>query len=778
MAEPPSVAQPRTGTVGPAESRLLRVITTDTVAYDLLTCNPQEGIVRAFVIRGFGEKAGVNFDWVHTELIEPALAAVGLGGGTTGLIVESGNIRDDVIHELLMADLVVADVSIHNANVFYELGIRHAVQKRATVLIRARIDQVPFDLKGERYLSYDQTAPAAEVPRLVQMLRETLANERVDSPVFRYVPSLVTDGRAALLDVIPRDLVEDIGQAREGKWAGDLRLIAEEVVGLRFEEAALRSVAQASADIGDDDGAKDAWEKIRASHPDDFQANRALSDIYRRLGKVVASDQAVERALSGTGLGTRDRAELYALRASNSKRRWAQQWRRETEPAARMRVALRSRELESSLDSYRRGFDEDLNHWYSGLNALALGRITLELAARDPSAWQTRFDTDEDADDELRRVRSQVAWLTSAVHASLDTERTRSRRHGTTDPWLEISNADLRFLTSNDPERVSAAYEAAMTPLLGEATIRSIREQVEIYRDLGILVENAEAALAVLRVAAAPQETAKVHPVVFSGHMIDGSGRSDPRFPPDKEQVAREAIRNKVGEIKAAAEKDDGVELLGIAGAADGGDLLFHEVCHELGIGTHVLLPVPELVYRATALSRQASRWAERYHAALRRATVVRTLARNLTMPGWLATRPDYDIWQRNNRWILHHAWAKTTTGRVTVLVLWNGQLGQGRGGVADMVASGRHRAADIITLDTVALFGLSEVSGDQPASTQVTSGDVVDLAEARIEPEPPQRAAAEQVGPLGGTVDAAVKVAETNSADGSASPKTAANDA
>ena len=733
--------------------------------------------MRAFVIRGFGEKAGVNFDWVHQELIKPALETVGLEGGTTGEIVEAGNIRDDVIRELVMADLVVADVSIHNANVFYELGIRHAVQKRATVLIRARIDEVPFDLKGERYLSYDQTAPAAEVPRLVQMLRETLASERVDSPVFRYVPSLETGSHAALLEV-PRDLAEDIGQAHEGKWAGDLRLIAEEVVGLRFVEAALRSVAQASADIGDDEGAKEAWEKIRAAHPADFQANKALSDIYRRLGdlNLVASDQAIERALSGAGLGTRHRAELYAGRASNSKRRWAQQWRHESEPAVRMRVALRSRELESSLDSYRRAFDEDLNHWYSGLNALALGKITLELAARDLSAWQTRFDSDEDADDALRRLRSQVDWLTSTVRASLETERTRSRRYGTTDPWLEISVADLRFLTSDDPDRVSAAYEAAMSPVLSQsqATIRSIRDQIEIYRDLGILIENAEAALAVLPVADR-QGTAKIHPVVFSGHMIDASGRSHPRFPPDKEKVAFEAIRDKVAEIKAGAKNEDGAELLGIAGAADGGDLLFHEACYELGIRTHVLLPVPELVYRATALSRQASRWAERYHAALRRAEKVRTLARNLTMPGWLAARPGYDTWQRSNRWILHHAWAETTTDppRVTVLALWDGQLGDGRGGVADMVASGRHRAADIITLDTVALFGLSDAPGDQFAEAQVTSGDALDLLQARTGPEPSQPAAAEQVGPLGGTVGAPVKVAESNSSDQGAASNT-----
>jgi hypothetical protein len=85
-----------------------------------------------------------------------------------------------------MADLVVADISIHNANVFYELGIRHALRDRATVLIRARIDEVPFDLKRERYLSYHQTAAGADVPRLVQMLRvEVWGQRQVGEPTRR-----------------------------------------------------------------------------------------------------------------------------------------------------------------------------------------------------------------------------------------------------------------------------------------------------------------------------------------------------------------------------------------------------------------------------------------------------------------------------------------------------------------------------------------------------------------------------------------------------------------
>lgn len=716
--------------------------------------------MRAFVIRGFGEKAGVDFDRVHEELIGPALETVGMEGGTSGLVVEAGNVRDDVIRELVMADLVVADVSIHNANVFYELGVRHAVRKRATVLIRARIDEVPFDLRGERYLSYDRAAPAEAVPRLVQVLRETLANERVDSPVFAYVPGLATGRRDALLEV-PRDLVEDIGQAREEKRTGDLRLIAEEVVGLRFEEAALRAVAQASADAGDDAGARDAWERIRVGHPDDFQVNRALSDTYRRLGDLVASDQAIDRALGGVALDPRSRAELFALRASNSKRRWTRQWRSADDPAARVRLALRSRELEGSLRSYGRGFEEDLNHWYSGINALAMGRITLELAARDRSAWDTRFDTDGDADIELRRLGSRVASLTSTVRASLDAARARSHRDGITDPWLEISSADLRFLTNDDPDRVSAAYEAAMSPVLSRATVRSIAEQVEMYRDLGILVGNAEAALAVLPEASA-QATAEIHPVVFSGHMIDAPGREHPRFPPSGEVVAGRAIRGRLSEIKAAAEAEPGVELLGVAGASDGGDLLFHEACHELGVRTHVLLPVPELVYRATALSRQASRWAERYHTALRRAADVRTLARSHTLPGWLATRSGYDTWQRSNRWVLHYAWAATTTGRVTVLALWNGQMGEGRGGVADMVATGMQRGADVVTVDTVGLFGLPDDPADQPGGAVVGRSDALEPARTPVpEGEGAIPAAPDRVGPMGGAVGTPPTVAE-----------------
>ncbi len=100
-------------------------------------------MARAFVIRPFGTKKDlsgrkIDFDRVHKELIGPALKAVELSGETTGEIVDAGNIREDMFALIFEADLVVCDITILNANVSYELGIRHALRKKSTVMIKGK----------------------------------------------------------------------------------------------------------------------------------------------------------------------------------------------------------------------------------------------------------------------------------------------------------------------------------------------------------------------------------------------------------------------------------------------------------------------------------------------------------------------------------------------------------------------------------------------------------------------------------------------------------------
>src|SRR4029453_8343318 len=162
--------------------------------------------MRAFIIRPFGTKQGIDFDTVERLLIDPALEILGVSGRTTLDILRQGNIRLDMFQRLLTADLVGADVSIYNANVFYELGIRHALRDKRTFLIRCERtdvdpDDVPFDLKTDRYLSYPLDAPASRLNDFVKALEQTIRSEAADSPVFMLLPELRAQPTSRFLPV-------------------------------------------------------------------------------------------------------------------------------------------------------------------------------------------------------------------------------------------------------------------------------------------------------------------------------------------------------------------------------------------------------------------------------------------------------------------------------------------------------------------------------------------------------------------------------------------------
>jgi hypothetical protein len=236
---------------------------------------------RAFIVRPFATKEGINFDEVEAKLIAPALAALGIEGRTTGEITRQGNIREDMFRLLVVSDIVIADVSIYNANVFYELGIRHGLLDRHTLLIRAdgSKDKYPFDLQTDRYFLYDPAEPEKKRDEFLQVLRSTLASTDKDSPVFKLLPRLKPHDRYALM-VVPFDFQEEVERARKARRAGDLRLLAEEARGFEWGSGGLRFVGDAQFGIRAFAGARETFEHLRNIDPNDFQANYRLGTIY------------------------------------------------------------------------------------------------------------------------------------------------------------------------------------------------------------------------------------------------------------------------------------------------------------------------------------------------------------------------------------------------------------------------------------------------------------------------------------------------------------------
>lgn len=87
-------------------------------------------------------------------------------------IRQPGTVTVQIIEQLLEAPLVVADLSDFNANVYYELAIRHAVKKPVVHLI-TKGQEAPFDVNQMRYVSYDITAPES-VEAAQRELRENV----------------------------------------------------------------------------------------------------------------------------------------------------------------------------------------------------------------------------------------------------------------------------------------------------------------------------------------------------------------------------------------------------------------------------------------------------------------------------------------------------------------------------------------------------------------------------------------------------------------------------
>src|SRR5215204_742255 len=152
--------------------------------------------MHVFVAMPFGIKEGIDFNKIYLDLIKPALEEDGFEVFRADEERRAGEIRTDMFQELLVADIVVADLSIDNPNVWYELGVRHALRARGIVQIKSKREYMPFDVYTDRTLSYhlkngvpDPDFLSEDKATLRTMCRETISSwyGRKISPVYHHL---------------------------------------------------------------------------------------------------------------------------------------------------------------------------------------------------------------------------------------------------------------------------------------------------------------------------------------------------------------------------------------------------------------------------------------------------------------------------------------------------------------------------------------------------------------------------------------------------------------
>jgi hypothetical protein len=159
---------------------------------------------RCFVVMGFGIKTDLatgrklNLDKSYNALIKPVVESKGLECLRADEIRHSGSIDLAMYQELLTAEVVIADISTANANAFYELGLRHALKPRTTIVISENELNYPFDLNHiliNKYTHLGENIDYFEVLRFQKLLGETLdqvLNSQIpDSPIYTFLNDLI-----------------------------------------------------------------------------------------------------------------------------------------------------------------------------------------------------------------------------------------------------------------------------------------------------------------------------------------------------------------------------------------------------------------------------------------------------------------------------------------------------------------------------------------------------------------------------------------------------------
>jgi tetratricopeptide (TPR) repeat protein len=338
-----------------------------------------------FVLMPFGKKPGaggalVDFDAVYERLIAPAVKEAGLEVVRADEELVGGIIHKPMFERLILCEYAVADLTTANANVFYELGVRHAVRPWSTVLLFAEGGRLPFDVEMLRVMPYrltadglpveDSAVKTALVQRLAAVRKAAKDKPPADSPVYQLIEGY-PDVQHEKTDVF-RDRVRYSEQQKarlaEARRQGTEAAVAAAELGLGPLDKVEAGVL---VDLFLSYRAVKAWRRML----------ELAEKLPRPLAETVMVQEQLALALNRDQQG--DRAEkilleLLARRGPSSEtygilgRVYKDRW----EAAARQGNSMLARGLlAKAIDAYRKGFEADWRDDYPGINAVTLMEI-------------------------------------------------------------------------------------------------------------------------------------------------------------------------------------------------------------------------------------------------------------------------------------------------------------------------------------------------------------------------------------------------------------------
>lgn len=340
-----------------------------------------------FAAMPFGQKPEpggprvVDFDALYRDCIQPAAAATGVEVIRADEETLGGIIHRPMYERLLLAEIVVADLTFANANVFYELGVRHAAKPRSTILIYAKVGQLPFDVAPVRAIPYELDDAGALLHP--EGLRDTLTgrlelaktDEVTDSPLFQLL-----EGYPGVS--LPHEVTETFRD--RALWVSRLTIQANRIARGGGDPGETR---RALAGIETDSAGAIGEEQLKISLMLAYRSIEAWNDMIRLADELPDGLKAVPTVREQLALalnrrnapGDRNRAIEIADQLTDEYgespetlgilgRCFKSRWHEKQEAGD----AGADDALEQAIDAYRRGFNADPRDYYPGVNLITL----------------------------------------------------------------------------------------------------------------------------------------------------------------------------------------------------------------------------------------------------------------------------------------------------------------------------------------------------------------------------------------------------------------------
>ena len=435
-----------------------------------------------FVLMPFGVKPdasnrAIDFDLVYKNIFKPAIEHAGLLPIRADEERAHGFIHKLMYERLLLSEYAIADLTILNANVYYELGVRHAARPATTIMTMVDQTGLPFDVTGLRAFTYSLDADgkpsdASGTSKLLGVrLKSCIARDLVDSPLYQLVDALqpppIDRERTNVFRERAAYSVETKTRLANARTESKVEAIAAvetslgDVSGL--EAGVAIDLLLSYRAVGGHERMVDLVARMDRTLAQTILVREQLAFAQNRLGHSRDAEETLKQVIAARGPSS----ETNGLLGRVYKDRW--------EKAAQAGDTYAARSLlKRAIETYLEGFEADWRDAYPGINTVTLMEI-----ADDPRrhslipvvryAAERRLARKGQADYWDHATRLELAVLTDDANGAADA--LGDALANVREKWeLETTARNLRLIAEARAGRRAGAREVAS--VLAELTKR------------------------------------------------------------------------------------------------------------------------------------------------------------------------------------------------------------------------------------------------------------------------------------------------------------------